>query len=73
MVNPEDYLMRAAARYSDLIIRGLEPDPGSKPRRRERVPVPARPIRLAAAALLRRLADAIQPEPTFADPVGVTR
>ncbi len=73
MVNPDSLLEAAAARYADLIIRSLDPDVGLKPRRREPAPVTARPIRLTAAVLLRRLADAIQSEPALADPLVLTR
>ncbi len=75
MVNRNDYLEMAAAKYAGLIFRALDPDLGHEACGRERAAVPARPIRLAAAALLRRLADALQSEgeAALAEPLAVTR
>ncbi len=75
MVNPDDYLEIAAAKYAELIVRALDPDLGRETRTHRRASVTARPIRLTAAALLRRLANAIQTEhePTLGEPAAAAR
>ncbi len=73
MMNSDSPLEMAASRYADLIIRSLDPDVSRERRRREPVHRTSWPLRHTAAALLRRLADAIQPEPAIVGPVAVAR